>query len=160
MTHGLKRAGFHVKYAVDNDHCAAATVRCNHSRNEMMVFEEDGSQVLNKVQDEDPAYPSPDDLDHVHASPPCQGFSKENRNGGANDTANNELIYYFVYAVRIFKPKTASMENVNVILAHHTEKVKNSTTLQHSYPGTRPTNGKKPKSHYLYRVVADLLGLG
>ncbi|KAI2502304.1 C-5 cytosine-specific DNA methylase [Fragilaria crotonensis] len=160
MTQGLTRAGFHVKYAVDHDHWAAATLRCNHNREEMMVFEEDVGQFLNKVQDKDPAYPTPDDVDHVHASPPCQGFSQANRKGGTNDTMNNELIYKFVEAVRIFKPKTASMENVNGILADHTEKVKNSTTLQHAYPGSYPTNGKKPKSHYLYRVVADLLEIG
>ena len=160
MTCGLAKAGFHVKYSVENDNFAAATLRCNHNKDDMMVFEEDVSQFLSKVEAKDPAYPRQGDVDHVHASPPCQGFSQANRNGGKNDTPNNELTFSFVEAVRLVRPKTASMENVNGIMQDHTEKVKESTKLQHVFPENIDTKMKKPKRHYIQRVGADLLALG
>ena len=152
MTCGLNKAGFNVKYAVENNPTAAATLRSNHVKDNMMIFEEDVRLFLDKVKDEAAGYPRLDDVDHIHASPPCQGFSKANRNGGANDESNNDLTYRFVDAVRMFKPKTASMENVNGIMTDHTGKTKMNTRLEHTV--------RKSNTHYLRRVVADLLELG
>lgn len=73
-------------------------------------------------------------IDHIHASPPCQGYSGANRTGGANDKANNDLSSTFVKAVRIKRPKTACFENV-------------------------PGMWKRKHMHYLLQIVSDLLRL-
>jgi DNA (cytosine-5)-methyltransferase 1 len=52
------------------------------------------------------------DGSHLHTSPPCQGFSGANRNGGQNDRANNDLSLTFVDGVKLLQPPTASFENV------------------------------------------------
>jgi DNA (cytosine-5)-methyltransferase 1 len=51
----------------------------------------------------------------VHASPPCQGFSRANRFGGVADAENKKLSYTFVRALKLFKPTTATFENVEGI---------------------------------------------
>ena len=53
---------------------------------------------------------------HLHASPPCQGFSSANRHGGQNDAANNDLSLQFLEGVKLFKPATATYEMVTGIL--------------------------------------------
>jgi DNA-cytosine methyltransferase len=121
MGQGFKLAGFHVKYMVEKDNSAVATLRCNHLLDallgeEAIIFDEDVDTFLQKVVDKDPAYPQMGDVDHVHASPPCQGFSAANRKGGQNDKTNNEMTKRFTKAVEIFRPRTASMENVTGIL--------------------------------------------
>lgn len=159
MSAGLIQAGFHVKYAVEKDAFAAASLRANHQRDDMQIFEEDVNEFLKKVEVGDACYPKRGDIDHVHASPPCQGFSLANRNGGRHDKANNDLTYRFVDTVRICRPKTATMEIVDGILRDHSEKVKASTKLESSLPAT--TSGKKKaRRHYLQRVVAELIALG
>jgi DNA (cytosine-5)-methyltransferase 1 len=128
MGQGFKEAGFYCRYHVEKDHSAVATLRCNHQVDgifgeEAIIFDEDVDTFLQKVQDKDPAYPRKGDVDHVHASPPCQGFSGANRNGGRNDKTNNELTKLFTKAVEIFRPRTASMENVTGILSNKNNNV-------------------------------------
>jgi DNA (cytosine-5)-methyltransferase 1 len=125
MGRGLKAAGFHCKYHVEKDPSAVATLRCNHrvDDEEAIIFEEDVNLFLQKVQDKKPAYPQMGDVDHVHASPPCQGFSSANRNGGRNDKTNNALTKTFTRAVELFRPRTASMENVTGILSDKNDNI-------------------------------------
>lgn len=90
MGQGFKDAGFYCRYNVEKDFSAVATLRCNHQLDgifgeEAIVFDEDVETFLQKVHDKDPAYPRMGDVDQVHASPPCQGFSAANRSGGKNE---------------------------------------------------------------------------
>jgi DNA-methyltransferase (dcm) len=136
MTLGLERAGFHVKWAVENNHAAVATHKINHPHT--TVFDEDIFVFLKKLEagiaEEHPLYQSIKP-DHVHGSTPCQGFSTANRNGGKNDLKNNNCTIHFITLVRVFNPKTVSFENVTGML-----------------------HGKNKK--YLQMLVAHLINLG
>jgi C-5 cytosine-specific DNA methylase len=132
---GLAKAGFDVKFAVESNPAAAATLRCNHR--DTLVFEEDVQLFLEKSKGADPCYPKPGFLHHIHASSPCQGFSDANRNGGVNDLANNELSFLFVKAVRHYLPRTGSFENVFGML-------------------NEPGGNRR----YIQKIMADLLLLG
>jgi DNA (cytosine-5)-methyltransferase 1 len=155
MSHGLVDAGFDVKYAVEIDSFAAATLQVNHPG--MIVFEEDVTVFLEKAEGGDPCYPKPGDIDHIHASPPCQGFSLANRNGGVNDTKNNNLTFRLIGSVRRYFPPTVSMENVNGILMDDTQKIKASTQLGNILQA--PTTMKQRK-HYIQVVTSDFMELG
>jgi site-specific DNA-cytosine methylase len=52
------------------------------------------------------------EVDHIHASPPCKGFPHANRNGGKNDIQNNKQTLLFIKAIKHFRPKTATFNNV------------------------------------------------
>jgi DNA (cytosine-5)-methyltransferase 1 len=116
MSMGFEKAGFDVKYLVENNSSAAGTLRLNNPKS--VIFEEDVNVFLKKA--DDPyyigMYPQKGDYDHIHSSSPCQGFSDANRHGGKNDEKNNELAYVFVEAVRKALPPTASFENVTGML--------------------------------------------
>lgn len=53
--------------------------------------------------------------DIIIGGPPCQGFSKANRNSGALDHPQNELAQVFVDYVDFLRPKAVVMENVPAI---------------------------------------------
>jgi DNA (cytosine-5)-methyltransferase 1 len=72
--------------------------------------------IKRSVKGTSAAYPKKGEVDHIHASPPCQGISRANRFGGANDEENNNLSFEFINAVRHFEPKTATYENVKGLL--------------------------------------------
>lgn len=112
MCIGLKAAGFDVRWAVESNPQAAATYQANNTNDSLQVYQEDVNYFLKKSKKGHGAYPSTDEVDHIHASPPCQGFSRGNRNGGAGDESNNHLIFTFIEAIKHFKPQTASFENV------------------------------------------------
>jgi DNA (cytosine-5)-methyltransferase 1 len=136
MSLGLKSAGFdEISYMVERDEFAAATLRSNLPMAE--VYEEDAVFFLQRVEDGHPAYPKRNDVDHVHSSSPCQGLSMANRNGGQNDDANNALCLEFVRAVKIFRPRTASFENVTGMLCVSNGNIK-----------------------YLQKMITDLLLIG
>lgn len=132
MSEGLKRAGFDVKYAVEGNVAATDTLRSNHK--DTIVFQQDVVEFLDPTKPKSACYPR--DIDHIHASPPCQGFSEAKKRCGqltAQDKHNNELIFQFTTAVRQCQPYTASLENVTGIFS------------------------TAEKKHYLQKVVADLL---
>jgi hypothetical protein len=91
MSLGLEKAGFDVKWVVDSDELAAATLTANKTNSDMNVYTEKLSTFLKSCMQEDPAYPKPGEVDHIHASPPCKGFSRANRNGGRDDEMNNKV---------------------------------------------------------------------
>jgi len=121
---GLKAAGFDCKWAVDNDPVAAATLRANKSTTGLRVYVEDVKSFLKNSIAENPCYPKVGEVDHIHASPPCKGFSRANRNGGKNDVNNNKQTLLFVKAVQHFKPKTATFENVPSLVSEHSTYLK------------------------------------
>jgi 16S rRNA G966 N2-methylase RsmD len=81
MSLGLERAGFDVKYSVEYHHKYAQTLKANMHRRKIdaKVFNETVQAFLDSVEARAPGYPLRGDADHVHASPPCKGFSKANR---------------------------------------------------------------------------------
>lgn len=110
MSLGMERY-FDVKWAVDNNHLAAATLRAN-KKNDVHIYTEDLKTFLKRSVQGDPCYPAVGEVDHIHASPPCKGFSRANRSGGKDDLKNNKQTLLVVKAIRHFKPKTVSFENV------------------------------------------------
>jgi len=110
MSLGMEKY-FDVKWAVDNNHLAAATFRAN-KKDDVQVYTEDLKAFLRKSVQGDPCYPSAGEVDHIHASPPCKGFSRANRSGGKEDSRNNKQTLLIVKAIKHFKPKTVSFENV------------------------------------------------
>jgi DNA (cytosine-5)-methyltransferase 1 len=115
MTLGFKNAGFDTKWAVEKNSHAAGTLRANISKNSVMEECVRGF-IKRSVEGVIDAYPKKGEVDHIHASPPCQGVSRANRFGGANDEENNSLSFEFLNAVRYFEPKTATYENVKGLL--------------------------------------------
>jgi len=111
MSIGLEKY-FNVKWVVDNDHLASATLRANKKNSDVQIYVEDAKVFLKKSVQGNPCYPTVGQIDHIHASPPCKGFSRANRNGGKNDMQNNKQTLLFIKAIRHFQPKTATFENV------------------------------------------------
>jgi len=119
MSLGLDKH-FEVKWVVDNDHLAAATLRANKTGSDVRIYTEDVKTFLMHSVRGNPCYPSVGEVDHIHASrecvllsriictlreyfssqrgfsdflcpAPCKGFSRANRNGGKNDMQNNKV---------------------------------------------------------------------
>jgi DNA (cytosine-5)-methyltransferase 1 len=112
MSLGFEMEEFDVLGHVENDRAACDTLEKNFPNS--VVFKECIKRFLNHCKTlRLPAYyPKPGDFDHIHGSPPCQGYSDANIFGGKNDEANNALTAWFVKVVEYFLPLTASMENV------------------------------------------------
>mmetsp|Transcript_38829 Transcript_38829/g.93413 ORF Transcript_38829/g.93413 Transcript_38829/m.93413 type:complete len:682 (-) Transcript_38829:36-2081(-) len=119
MSLGLEKY-FNVKWVVDNNHLAAATLRANKPNSDAQIYTEDAKVFLKKSVQGNPCYPAPGEVDHIHASPPCKGVSRANRNGGKDDMQNNKQTLLFFKAIKHFRPKTASFENVpGLVLEDH-----------------------------------------
>ncbi len=111
LTLGLKRAGFLVLGAVDNDPLCIETYRANHP--EVSVWEVDIRKLsvaavmralgLRKGM-----------LDLLAGCPPCQGFSTiRTRNGSRRvEDPRNDLLFEFQRFVKKLRPKLVMMENV------------------------------------------------
>ena len=121
MTHGFRKAKFDIPWSVEKNCQAAGTHRANFPKTLQgngIVFSECVNSFISKAKAGDKGYPKPEEVDHVHASPPCQGFSDANRNGGQNDQANNEMSFAIIDAVQHFEPHTATYENVMGLFKH------------------------------------------
>lgn len=111
LTTGLKRAGFRVVAAIDNDRLAARTYKRNHPR--VWFWQQDirrlpAAHVLRKLKLKKGR------LDLLAGCPPCQGFSALRRlNGGRYvRDGRNSLVLEFLRYVRVLRPKLVLMENV------------------------------------------------
>ena len=150
MSQGLQQAGLNVRWAVEHERCAVDTLRSNHKHT--VVFHQDIYKFLTELENQQKQSSSGlfehvvtahgmvlNKVDHIHASPPCQGFSTAKRYSSNRSTQidkdRNKLIYTFIQGVRILQPSTASLENVEGLL-------------------------QSRHKHYLQKVVADLLLLG
>lgn len=120
MSTGFALAGVETRWAVDQDQYSSATYKAStHGRN-TQVYCESISCFFKNVRGSRAGYPKKGEVDHIHASPPCQGFSIENRHGGSNDQENKDLSHSFTESIDIFRPKTATMENVlGILQAQH-----------------------------------------
>jgi DNA (cytosine-5)-methyltransferase 1 len=106
LTVGLKRAGFSVISAIDNDHAAVATYKANHP--EIVTFCDDitnfkGEQILKQLPSEH--------VDLVAGCPPCQGFTSLTAKYKRNDP-RNDLIFELFRIVQELSPRAVMMENV------------------------------------------------
>jgi len=113
---GMQEAGLEVKVCVDKDPNVVGTLTVNHRSAE--VYNEDANLFLDRVEAEDPGYPSKftDDrtprFRHLHVSSPCCGFSGANIYGGEMDKENNALCDVFAKGLKICHSDTGSFENV------------------------------------------------
>ena len=112
---GLRRAGFRVLAAIDNDALSTSTYEENHKR-ALMVKEDIRSVNALKLMQE--LKLNSGSLDLMAGCPPCQGFSTlRTLNGGrVIKEPLNDLVYDFLRFVKIFMPKTVMMENVPALL--------------------------------------------
>lgn len=112
---GLRRAGFRVLAAVDNDALSTSTYEKNHKR--ALVMKEDIRSVdaLDLMEELKLTSGS---LDLIAGCPPCQGFSTLRTLNGSRAVTEplNDLVYDFVRFVSVFLPKTVMMENVPALL--------------------------------------------
>lgn len=111
LTLGLKRAGFKVIGAVDNNHLAVETYKANHQNGH--VFETDINN-LTTLKVKRRLKIKKWELDLLAGCPPCQGFSTiRTLNGNlVVEDPRNDLIEHFYQFVKDFMPKAVMLENV------------------------------------------------
>ena len=105
LTVGLKRAGFHVKAAVEMETHAGATYRANHP--EVHLLERDITGVSGKELLD---IAGPGGVDLLAGCPPCQGYTSLNRYG--DDDPRNRLVLQIARLAKEIRPKAIMMENV------------------------------------------------
>lgn len=109
LSEGLRKAGFDVVAALDNDDASVATYRLNHPGT--VVFEQDIHQVdIDDIKELLKGRP----LHLLAGCPPCQGFSsirRLNRKRNVRDDRNSLVLEYLRF-VKSLKPLTIMMENV------------------------------------------------
>lgn len=110
MSQGFNKYSFSLATAIDKDPTAIWSFTSN--KQNAPVFVGDVKDFLARYSKDSEFRKSIGPIEHVHASPPCNGLSGANRNGGKNDKANNDLSLSFVEFVRQVLPITASYENV------------------------------------------------
>lgn len=98
---GAWQAGATPVFGVDADADALET----HARNLP------GTHVEHDLRDVDPSVLPTTDVDHLHGSPPCQGFSQGQGTRDPDDE-RNELVWTFIEWVDALRPKVVTMENV------------------------------------------------
>lgn len=111
LTVGLKRAGFHVVAAVENEAHAFATYKANHS--EVQGFKQD----VRTVDGDSLKRCSPTGrVDLIAGCPPCQGFSTLTSKYRTPDP-RNELVREMGRLVDEVRPRAVMMENVPGLVA-------------------------------------------
>jgi len=111
LTQGLKKAGFRVLGAVDNDSMSIETYTANHP--EVHVFETD-IQDLTTGSFKRKVGLRKGELDLLAGCPPCQGFSALRTLNGAVgvEDPRNGLMFEFQRFVEDLRPRAVMMENV------------------------------------------------
>lgn len=111
LTLGLKKAGFEVVGAVDNDELAVRTYKANHP--EVAVWNKD-IQTVKTLAVKRRLNIRKRELDLLAGCPPCQGFSTMRTLNGSKviKDPRNDLIDEFYRFVKDFMPKTVMFENV------------------------------------------------
>lgn len=111
LTLGLKKAGFEVIGAVDNDNLAVETYRANHK--EVEIWEEN-IRTLSVEKVKRKLGIKKGELDLLAGCPPCQGFSTMRTLNGRKRIRDgrNKLVLEFQRFVEGLLPKAVMMENV------------------------------------------------
>lgn len=106
---GLRRAGFDVRLAFDNDEVAVETHRRNlGDRVELLDATRTSSEQLMSL-----AGVGPGELDLLAGGPPCQGFSMQGL--GVRGDPRNELVLRYLDWIRDIRPRAFLIENVPAI---------------------------------------------
>jgi len=111
MSLGLRRAGFDIRVAVENDPRSVKIYEANHpgtvvlARDIRLVSVEDVLTVGTFLRR---------NVDLVVGCPPCQGFSRIRRRNGSDAVGDwrNDLVLEFARLVREIRPRAVLMENV------------------------------------------------
>lgn len=103
----MQTDSFDVKIAVETNPCARETYIKNHKGTELLddVCEIDYEDIIRRYGQ----------FDVVIGGPPCQGFSKANRQKNHAISLNNRLVKEYVKAVCKLQPKVFVMENVDMM---------------------------------------------
>lgn len=112
LTQGLKRAGFRVVGAIDNDELATDTYRENHSGT--VVWQGDIRRIAARDVRKKLRLKA-GSLQLLAGCPPCQAFSTLTTLNGrrrVRDRRTKDLLFHFLRFVRVFKPRTILLENV------------------------------------------------
>lgn len=111
LTQGLKKAGFKVLGAVDNDSLSVETYAANHP--EVLVLERD-IQNLSVASLKRRLGLRRGELDLLAGCPPCQGFSAMRTLNGSRRIrdSRNKLLLEFQRFAEGLRPKVIMMENV------------------------------------------------
>lgn len=133
MSQGLHEANLETSCAVEINKKAANAFQQNHPNAKVQC--EDIKLFLDRCEADKKFKESVGNPKHVHSSSPCTGFSGANIKGGVNDEKNNKLSLEIVRAVKIFRPVTATFENVLGMW-------------------------KRKHQHYLRTMLVDLMKLG
>lgn len=109
MSLGLKRAGFDVFFAFDNNEQAVATYNLNIANHaaKIDVKEIDAEKLLKKYNFKI------GELDLFSGGPPCQGFSKQKRGAHLGDNRNDFVLDY-IKLVKELQPRFFLFENVAI----------------------------------------------
>ena len=102
---GFEAAGFGIVYANEFDHDAAETWKANRPDNSHVMAEGDICERMDDLKALSDA-----DIDVVFGGPPCQGFSVAGKMDPNDD--RSQLVWAFMDAVAITRPKAFVMENV------------------------------------------------
>ena len=118
LTQGLKKAGFQVVWAIDNEPSAVAAYKANHKGVEVKEADIRGvgpSKVKRQLKLKKGA------LDLLAGCPPCQGFSTLRTANGAYDVYDerNDLLHQFYIFAKAFVPKAVMLENVPGLAGTH-----------------------------------------
>ena len=136
MSLGLNEAGFHGKTdSVDSDTSSCSTLNANFPGSIVHQYTVKDFLIGCRHNPYSTRYPRIGSITLLHGSTPCQGSSRANRTGGANDDANNEETYQFIDVVEYSQPPYVTFENVVGM-----NDIKNR--------------------HYLQRMIARLLVMG
>ena len=100
---GFESAGFDIVYANEFDHDAAEAWRRNRPGKENVMVEGDIYDHIHELY-------SFQNVDVVFGGPPCQGFSVAGKMDP--EDARSQLVWIFMRAVEMIRPKTFVMENV------------------------------------------------
>lgn len=108
---GLKRAGFDVLAAIDNDPLANETYFANHPDTLLLqadISDVSASRLMQRLKLDRR------ELDLLAGCPPCQGFSSLRTLNGQRRVREpmNDLVFQFLRFVRVLRPKMIMMENV------------------------------------------------
>jgi DNA (cytosine-5)-methyltransferase 1 len=111
LSQGLRKAGFRVLGAIENDEKAATTYKLNHP--DAHVWTEDIRNVKT-LRVSRRLRLRKGDLDLLAGCPPCQGFSTMRTLNGKRSVRDkrNDLVSEFVRFVEALRPRAVMMENV------------------------------------------------
>lgn len=107
---GFSEEGFDTACAIEMSEVAMRTF--THNNPGVPTYCGDIRDFAKRCKDDEEFRSWVGGVDVLHLSPPCQGFSKANRSGGANDEENNSLSLLFPRLLTMTGARVGTFENV------------------------------------------------